>query len=287
MSDAPFESSRRSRREQRAAVDGPTTEQLLGLDASHATDERPAASDGSAAVHDRPEPLDRSAKGSGDRGPSSFVGTWKPLVAAAAALVVATIVGLLVTVGFDGAAGRSLGGLLASIVLGGTGIALMARTRPAGFFALRGLDVLWALVLGALLPFVTGVWAGSLGFPALAALSPRWLVLGVATPFAVTFMLTFFAIGFVYPAALGYVAKRLSSTVARIVAGVVSAAAFAIIPVVFAGTVSGMPMALLVGLGIAASVFVGLSGRFWGPLLMGIVFTGVWVAMSVAGYILA
>jgi hypothetical protein len=260
---------------------------MLGLNASPAADERPAASGGPASVVDRPEPVGRPMKGSGDGSPSAFVGTWKPLVAGAAALVVATIVGLLLTVGFDGAAGRSLGGLLASIVVGGTGIALMARTRPAGFFALRGLDVLWAVVLGVLLPFVTGVGAGSLGFPALAALSPRWLVLGVATPFVVTVMLTFFAIGFVYPVVLTYVAKRLSSTVARIVAGAASAAAFAIIPVVFAGTVSGMPMALLVGLGIAASVFVGLSARFWGPLLMGIVFTGVWVAMSVAGYILA
>jgi len=177
--------------------------------------------------------------------------------------------------------------VLASVVVGGTGLGLMARTRPAGFFSLRGLDVLWALVLGAVLPFVTGIAAGSLGWPAFAALSPRWLLLGVVAPFVVTAMLAFFAIGFVFPAALSYASTRFTPTIARVVAGVVSALAFAVIPLVFSGTVSGMPTALFVGLGIAASVFVGLSLRFWGPLLLSLVFPMVWVALSVTGYLLA
>lgn len=261
------------------AVDSPDAEQPATADAAPTSPERDQAA--------RATSRERSIPAGGDRRPGAFFGTWKPLVAAVAALVVAVVVGLLGTVAFDGAAGRSVGSVLAAIVVGGTGIGLMARARPEGFFRLTGLDVLWALVLGAVLPFVTGVAAGSVGWPAFAALSPRWLLLGVVAPFIVAVMLTLFAIGFVYPAALSYASTRFTPTVARVVAGSVAAVAFAVVPLVFAGTVSGMPVALLVGLGIAASVFVGLSGRVWGPVIMGIVFTGVWVALSVAGYVLA
>lgn len=276
MSDTPFEPSRRSRREARAEVDTAPSErsQSLGRDDRDASDrpaERPRAS------------TDRPAR----RPASGFFGTWKPLVAAAAALVVAIVVGLLAGVAFNGAAGRSVGSVLASVVVGGTGLGLMARTRPAGFFSLRGLDVLWALVLGAVLPFVTGIAAESLGWPAFAELSPLWLLLGVVAPFVVTTMLAFFAIGFVFPAALSYASTRFTPIIARVVAGIASALAFAVIPLVFSGTVSGMPTALFVGLGISASVFVGLSLRFCGPLLLSLVFPTVWVALSIAGSLLA
>ncbi len=130
---------------------------------------------------------------------AGFAGTWKPLAAALGALVVALAVGSLASLAFDGDVGRSIGALAAALILGATGLALAARTRFAGFFSLRALDVLWALVLGVILPFLTGVFAADLGFPALAALSPRWLVLGVAAPFIVVLGLTFFAIFFVYP----------------------------------------------------------------------------------------
>jgi len=279
VSDTPFEPSRRSRREARAAVDTPTAEEMFRLDDEPAPDAESRSSRADADT--RPAP-----RGS-ERTPSGFFGTWKPLVAAAAALVVAVVVGLIVTVAFDGAAGRSLGSVVASIVVGGTGIGLMARTRPAGFFRVNGLDVLWGLVLGAVMPFIAGIGAVSRGWPAFEALSLRWLILGVAAPFIVVLMLTFFAIAFVYPAALTYASTRFTPTVARIVSGAVSAVAFAVIPIVFAGNVSGMPFALPVGLGIAASIFVALSRRFWGPLLMGLVFTGVWVMLAIAGYILA
>ncbi|KTR96066.1 hypothetical protein NS220_03745 [Microbacterium testaceum] len=279
MSDTPFEPSRRSRREARAAVDSPTPEQTFRLDDETEPDKEPRPSRSAADTDPAPRPSPRASNG--------FFGTWKPLVAAAAAIVVAVIVGLIVTVAFNGAAGRSIGSVLASVVVGGTGIGLMARTRPAGFFRVNGLDVLWGLILGAVMPFIAGIGAVSRGWPAFEALSLRWLVLGVAAPFVIVLMLTFFAIGFVYPAALSYTSTRFTPTVARIVSGAVSAVAFAIIPIVFAGNVSGMPFALPVGLGIAASVFVALSRRFWGPLLMGLVFTGVWVMLAIAGYILA
>ncbi|MDQ1123351.1 hypothetical protein [Microbacterium trichothecenolyticum] len=279
MSDNPVEPSRRSRREARTESARPSTVRIDDL----AIGSDPAEPSPSA----RSTREERTSTRATQARVGGFIGTWKPLVAAAAALVVAVVVGLLAGVAFDGAAGRSVGSVLASIVVGGTGLGLIARARPAGFLRLRGLDVLWALVLGAVLPFVAGVAAGSVGWPALAALSPRWLLLGVAAPFVVVVLLTVFAIGFVYPAALSYARTLLSANNARVVAAAVAAVAFAVIPIVFAGTVSGMPVALLVGLGIAASVFVGLSGRFWGPVLMGTVFTAVWVALSVAGYVLA
>jgi hypothetical protein len=258
VSDTPFEPSRRSRREARAAVDTPTTDRIIGVDDGDAPTEQTRSS--------RAETEARPGSRAVERPSGSFFGTWKPLVAAAAALVVAVVVGLIVTVAFEG---------------------LMARTCPAGFFRVRGLDVLWGLVLGAIMPFIAGIGAVSRGWPAFEALSLRWLILGVAAPFLVVMMLTFFAIGFVYPAALAYASTRFSPTVARVVSGAVSAVAFAVIPIVFAGNVSGMPFALPVGLGIAASVFVALSRRFWGPLLMGLVFTSVWVMLSIAGFVLA
>jgi hypothetical protein len=275
VSDIPFEPSRRSRREARADADTSVVEDVLPADDQRVARDTPSR--GAA----------RSTTRSPAPAPGSFFGTWKPLAAAAAALVVAVVVGLMVTVAFDGAAGRSLGAVLASVVVGGTGIGLMAGSRPAGFFRVNGLDVLWALVLGAIMPFIAGIGAASRGWPAFEALSPRWLILGVAAPFVILAMLTFFAVGFVYPAALSFATTRFSPLVARIVAGAASALAFAIVPIVFAGNVSGMPLALPVGLGIAASVFVALSRRFWGPLLMALVFAGVWVMLAIAGYILA
>ncbi|WP_136585969.1 hypothetical protein [Microbacterium hydrothermale] len=286
MTDAPSEPSRRSRREARAAVGLPDDGASVDAIFLSVPDDAPST-ERRSALYDTESPRDAETSRLGRAGASGFVGTWKPLVGAAAALVVAVVVGLLGSVAFDGTTGRSVGSVLAAVVVGGTGLGLMVRTRTPGLFSLRGLDVLWALVLGFVLPFITGVASRSLGFPALAALSPRWLLLGVAAPFLVMLMMTFFAIAFVYPAALAYASTRFSPLVSRVVAGAVSSIAFAVIPIVFAGTVSGMPMALFVGFGIAASVFVGLSGRVWGPLLMGMVFTGVWVLMSIAGYVLA
>lgn len=279
MSDNPVEPSRRSRREARADNDSAAAAQIEGL----IIDSDPVEQTRAA----RPARRQQASTRATDRPAGVFIGTWKPLVVAVASLGVAIVVGLLAGVAFDGAAGRSVSSVLASLVVGGTGLGLIARTRPAGFLRLRGLDVLWALVLGVLLPFVAGVAAGSAGWPAFAAVSPRWLVLGAAAPVLVVVLLTLFAIGFVYPAALSYARTRLTANLARVVAAAIAALAFSVVPVVFAGTVSGMPVALFVGLGIAASVFVALSGRLWGPIVMGIVFVGVWVTLSLAGYVLA
>lgn len=275
MNEAPVDPSRRSRREARVAN---------GV-ATGGESTTPAGIGATAAERSESRGDDRAS--SRPRRDAGFVGTWKPLSAALAALVVAVVVGLLASIAFDGDTGRSIGGLAAALILGATGLALAARTRVAGFFSLRALDVLWALVLGVILPFLTGVFAGDLGFPALAALSPRWLVLGVAAPFVVVLGLTLFAIFFVYPAAESFAATHLSPVWSRIVAAASSTLAFAVVPAVFSPTVSGMPRALLIGLGLAASVFVALSRRAWGPLLTGLVFTAVWVAMAAAGYLLA
>jgi len=257
MNTAPVEPSRRSRREAREAQLGASVR------------EQPAEGEEAPAVER----------------PVSPQGRWMPLAIAGVAVVVGLVVGLLVTVAFDGAAGRSLGGVVASVVVGATGLALLPRCRPAGYFELRALDVLWAVVLGIILPFIAGVFAGGGGWPAFAALSPRWLLLGVVAPFVSLLLLTIFATGLVYA-----LVRRAASTVPvwnRVFAAAASAIAFAIIPLVFRADVSGMPVALPVILGVASAVFVALSQRLWGPLVMTLVFTGVWVAMSAVGYVLA
>lgn len=258
MNTAPVEPSRRSRREARETL----------------PDE---------AVSDRPSR--RAESPADDRAPVS-AGWWMPLAIAGAALAVGVVVGLLVTVAFDGAAGRSLGGVVASVVVGATGLALLARYRPAGFFRLRALDVLWAVVLGVILPFIAGIFAGGGGWPAFAALSPRWLILGVAVPFVLLLMLSFFATGLVFALTLRATAS-LTPVYSRVIAGAAAAIAFAIVPLVFRGDVSGMPVALPVVLGVTLAVFVGLSQRLWGPILLTLVFTAVWVALAAAGYVLA
>lgn len=277
MNTAPVEPSRRSRREARETRPEQTRPEQTQADEAQA--------DTAQAGETAPVRASRRADASsGERAPVS--GWWKPLAIAGAALVVGLVVGLLVTVAFDGAAGHSLGGVLASVVVGGTGIALLTWYRPAGFLRLRALDVLWAIVLGAIMPFIAGVFAGGGGWPAFAALSPRWLILGVAAPFIALLMLTFFATGLVYALTLR-AAASLAPLWSRVAAGAAAAIAFAIVPLVFRGDVSGMPVALPVVLGVALAVFVGLSQRLWGPVLMSLVFTAVWVALSVAGYVLA
>ncbi|BAJ73920.1 ABC-type sugar transport system, permease component [Microbacterium testaceum StLB037] len=260
MDTAPAEPSRRSRREARDAQTVDVAEAPARLTASRTSD--------------------------GDH-PAQRKGLWIPLAVAATALVVGLVAGLLVTVAFDGAAGRSLGGAVASVIVGITGIALLAKYRHEGFLSLRGLDVLWGVVLGAIMPFVAGVFAGGGGWPAFGALSPRWLVLGVFVPYVVIGMLTVFASGLLVALTLRVTEPRLPAVWSRAIAAVVAAVAFAIIPVVFRGDVSGMPVALPVVFGVAAGIFVTLSRRLWGAIVLGIVFTTVWIAMSVAGFVLA
>ncbi|WZH37573.1 MAG: hypothetical protein PIR02_02655 [Microbacterium enclense] len=261
MNTAPVEPSRRSRREAREAQ----TDEVVG------------------------EPVSRRSadSASGSARPAARKGWWMPLAIAATALVVGVAVGLLVSVAFDGASGRSLGGVVASLVVGATGIALLARFRLPGFLRLRGLDVLWGVVLGSILPFIAGVFAGGGGWPTFGALSPRWLVLGVVAPYVLLVMLTVFASGLVYALARTALAPRLPAVWARVGAGVVAATAFAIVPLFFRGDVSGMPVALPVVFGVAAAIFAALSERIWGPIILSIVFTTVWVGMSAAGFVLA
>ena len=260
MDTAPAEPSRRSRREARDAQ--------------------------TVDVVEAPARLTASRTSVGDR-PAQRNGWWIPPALAVTALVVGVVVGLLVTVAFDGAAGHSLGGAVASVIVGIAGIALLGRFRPEGFLSLRGLDVLWGVVLGAILPFLAGIFAGGGGWPAFGALSPRWLVLGMFVPYIMIGMLTVFASGFVLTLTLRVTEPRLPGVWSRAIAAVVAAVAFAIIPIVFRGDVSGMPVALPVVFGVAAGIFVALSRRLWGAIVLGIVFTTVWIAMSVAGFVLA
>jgi len=266
MNTAPVEPSRRSRREAREAQPDEVTRDR--------SSRRDASSPG--ASEDSPGPVTR---------PATSGAWWMPVSIAVAALVVAVAVGLLITVAFDGASGRSLGGVVASVIVGATGFAMLPRSRPVGFFRLRALDVLWAVVLGAILPFIGGVFAGGGGWPAFAALSPRWLLLGVIAPFVSLVMLTAFG-GLIVAVVLRALAG-VSSVWARVASVVAAAVAFAIIPLVFRGDVSGMPVALPVVLGVAVAAFFALAQRLWGPLLCALVFTTVWVGMSAAGYILA
>lgn len=216
---------------------------------------------------------------------TGFAGVW--LVVAAAALVAATGIGFISSVALGGALGRSVGGGVASLLLAATAVAVVSRARIPGLLALRALDVLWGLVLGVLLPFVAGVFAVGAGWPAFGALSPRWIALGVVAPIVSAAFLTVFAVGLVYPAVLRTLSSRVSPLAARIAAGALTAVAFVVVPMVFRDDVSGMPPALPIVLGLALGIFVGLSQRLWGPLIVSTVFAGVWVCLSVLGALLA
>ena len=212
---------------------------------------------------------------------------WLWLAIAGATLVVSTVVGLIVSLALGGALGQSLGGGVASVLVAATALAVLSRSRLPGLLGLRALDILWGLVLGVLLPFVAGVFAGGGAWPAYAALSPRWVATGVVAPILTSAFLAVFAVGLVFPAAVRALSPRMSPVVTRIVAGALTAVGFAVIPVVFRGDVSGMPVALPIVLGVALGVFAGLSQRLWGALLAAAIFSGVWVALSVLGTLLA
>jgi hypothetical protein len=303
MDTAPGERSRRSLRAERTASTDPTSS-VVDVPAADVAYAPVVSADMPAGPADVPAPRsEEPAWVSDERVPPAEADhrsedalrrrsgrsepAWLWVVVAGAALAVATVVGVLVSVALGGAVGKSAGGGVASVLVAATAVAVVSRARIPGLFAPRALDILWGLVLGILLPFVAGVFAGGGAWPAYAALSPRWLAAGVLAPILSTAFLAFFAVALLFPAAVRALSPRVSPVVTRIVAAASTAVGFAVIPLVFQGDVSGMPAALPVVLGLALGVFAGLAQRAWGALLAATIFTGVWVALSVVGALLA
>ncbi len=213
------------------------------------------------------------------------------LIVAGVTMIVALGGGFAVSILLGGAFGAGVGAALAAAVLGIVAIVILVRWPVPGLFAVRMVDVAAGLVLGLLLPFLAGlllpIFGQPVGWPALEALSPRWLALAVLTPIAGAVVLQLFWNGLLLVGVSALVSRRTASRgVTGAVAVLVSTLAAFGYAALFRDDMLGMPVILALSLALACALFTVWTGRLWGAIITAAVFVVVWVGLSALGLLL-
>ncbi|MDM4761509.1 hypothetical protein QT381_00610 [Galbitalea sp. SE-J8] len=213
---------------------------------------------------------------------------WQRLVTALVALVAAAVLGLVIGALVGGEFGWSLASAAVTAVVGLVAVVLLRRSAPRGVLAVTGRDICWGLLLGVALPFVGGALVVAAGqadpWPAYDALSPRWLIVGIALPIGVALLQQVFLDGALLVAVFAVVRRWGAwAWLAKTAAVLLSTAASVGLALFASAGVLRMPVLLVVVLGLGSAALVVVTSRLWGAVVLGVVFTGVWVLLSVAG----
>lgn len=167
------------------------------------------------------------------------------------------------------------------------------RARPAGLLRLRFSDVIWGIGLGLLLRSVQGSLSGadSLPFPGSGsgafAQAPRWWMTDVLPTLIVGPFLEEAALRAVLLVTVFQLLRRsVGSLAAGLTALLVSAGAFVCLHAAFS------PLTLSDGLqlfavGATCALLVLLTGRFWGAVVVHIVYNATFLALVTMGSVLA
>ena len=169
-----------------------------------------------------------------------------------------------------------------------------ARSRPVGLLRLRPLDLLYGLVLGALLRTSQG-WIEGLGgmpaaFPTLLSVEgappAASVAMDVIAPIVVAPVVEeLFFRGVVLIALYTVLRRPFGPLTAALVAALASTALFVLVHgITGAADVSGV-IALSM-LGVVCALLVLLTGRIWGAVLVHVVYNGTYVALAVIGSLL-
>ncbi|GAA5205031.1 CPBP family intramembrane glutamic endopeptidase [Microbacterium kyungheense] len=164
-----------------------------------------------------------------------------------------------------------------------------SMSRPAGLLRVRGIDVLYGLVLGGALRVVQG-WlsagdAASGAFPSLLRVDGRvpagtWITDVLAPVTVAPVIEELFFRGVLLVSVYTVLRRPLGKVSAGVVAVVVSTLAFAIAHSLAAGSGAVVGVALL---GLVCALLVMLTGRIWGAVLVHIVYNAMFVALALVG----
>jgi membrane protease YdiL (CAAX protease family) len=164
------------------------------------------------------------------------------------------------------------------------------RSRPIGLLRLRAIDLLYGLVLGALLRttqgWIEGLDGSAATLPTLLQVDGSWalstIALDVVAPIVVAPLVEEFFFRAVVLVALYTVLRRpFGKLTAGLVAALASTALFVLVHGISGdGDASGI-LALSL-LGVVCALLVLLTGRIWGAVLVHVVYNASYVALALA-----
>lgn len=175
-------------------------------------------------------------------------------------------------------------GMLAPIVWAFT------RSRPAGLLRFRALDLLYGLVLGAIVRVTQGAIdaaSGASEFPSYplvdGSLPTGWLVTdGVGAALIAPTIEELFFRGVVLVALYTVLRRPLGKTYAGLVGLLVSTGLFVLAHGMTGGVSLGTVVAIAL-LSLVCGLLVLLTGRIWGAVLTHVTFNTTWVILALAG----
>jgi membrane protease YdiL (CAAX protease family) len=179
-------------------------------------------------------------------------------------------------------------GMLVPIVAG------FSRSRPAGLLRFRALDLLYGVVLGALLRLVQGSLDAAAGVTALptyplvdGALPSGWVLTdGIGATVIAPVIEEFFFRGVLLIALYTVLRRPFGKPVAGFVTLLATTGVFVLVHGLTAQLSVGTVGALTL-LGLVCGLLVLLTGRIWGAVLVHAFFNATWVALAIVGTIFA
>lgn len=213
------------------------------------------------------------------------------LLGMGAGILGATVANALIA----GSGGALVGQFVLWVALGVPVVFALARSRPRGLLAFRPVDLLFAVVLGAILRFVQGwleVRAGGSGaWPVYSSLGgtlpPNWFFEDFVAPVVIAPVVEeFFFRGLVLVALYTAVRRMAGEQIAAFVAVIVSSALFVVAHALLA-PVGWDQVVSLALVGIVTSLLVLRTGRIWPAVLVHLVYNGMWVALATVGTLLS
>lgn len=170
-----------------------------------------------------------------------------------------------------------------------------SRSRPVGLLRFRAIDLLYGVVLGALLRTSQGAIEGFDGSPAAfpsltsidGALAPTTLGFDVIAPVLVAPAIEeFFFRGVVLVSLYAVLRRPVGKATAGAVAVLISSALFVVVHGIGAGV--GIAEVVSVSLlGLVCGLLVVLTGRLWGAVLVHAMYNATFVALALAGSVFA
>lgn len=206
------------------------------------------------------------------------------------------LMGLGVGIVFGGAANRLVvasNSLLSSVILWSGMAAAVAfaltRARPRGLLKLRGVDLLWGLILGVVLRLLQGWMSGSAGipFPTIATLDGElpqgwWLQQALPAGLIAPLVEEFFFRGVVLVSTYIVLKPAVGNLAAAFSALLFSGGMFVMVHAIN-GSLSLVDGVQLFVFALTCSLLVLLSGRIWGAVIVHITYNLSFLALLLTG----
>lgn len=217
------------------------------------------------------------------------------LAVALIALGAAVLLGTAVTVLWTSPWAPAVGTVILWVGLAGPVVWAFTRSRPAGLLRFRALDLLYGLVLGAILRTAQG-WlelatGGSGAFPSYptvdGALPTGWLLTdGVGAALIAPVLEELFFRGVLLVALFTVLRRPLGAVAAGVIALCGTTGVFVLVHALTLTLSVGSALSLAL-LGAVCAALVLLTGRTWGAVLVHVVFNVSYVVLGLVGTFLS